>query len=109
MKIKIYLNTKLDSRKKADASVLLEDGDGAGLLLRGFNVWDGKAPGEFFVTPPNLPYTDKTGKKKYYHHVKGETPGSMLRLQDAILEAYNAKLSGSDEPPPPDTGDDGVF
>lgn len=109
MKIKIYLNAKLDSKKKADASVLLEEGDGAGLLLRGFNVWQGKGPGELFVTPPNQQYQDKTGKKKYYHHIKSEVEGALLRLQDAILEAYNAKLSGSDEAPPDSGDDDGPY
>lgn len=108
MKIKIYLNPKQDSKKLADASVLLEDGDGAGCLLRGFNIWKGKEEGEFFVTPPNQQYTDRTGKKKYYHHIKSEVEGALRRLESAILEAYDAKLSGNDEAPP-DTGDDGPF
>lgn len=108
MKIKIYLNQKLDSKKKADACVLLEDGDGAGLLLRGFNVWQGKGQDELFVTPPNQQYQDKTGKKKYYHHIKSEVEGALLQLQDQILEAYHAKLSGVSDAPP-DSGDDGPY
>jgi DNA-binding cell septation regulator SpoVG len=106
MKIKIYLNQKADSKKKADAAVLLEEGDGAGLLLRGFNVWEGKDG--LFVTPPNQTYNDRTGKKKYFHHIKSEVEGALLRLNDDILEAYNAKLSGSDNVGP-DTGEDGPF
>jgi hypothetical protein len=109
VKIKIYTNTKTDSRKVADACVLLEDGDCAGILIRGFNIWrDSKVEGQFFVTPPNQKYQDKTGKNKYYHHLTSETDGAMKRLEDAILEAYEAKLSGRGEPPP-EAADDGPF
>lgn len=104
MKIKVYLNSKTDSKKLADVSVLVEDGDLAGLLLRGFNVWKGKGEGELFVTPPNQRYQDKKGATKYYHHVKEEVEGSFEPLRDAILEAYDAKISGTDEAPPDDDG-----
>jgi hypothetical protein len=105
VKIKVYLNSKSGSKKLADVSVLAEEGDDfSGLLFRGFNLWKGKGEGEVFVTPPNQRYQDKQGATKYYHHIKEEVEGSFEPIREAILEAYDAKISGADEAPPDDDG-----
>lgn len=107
MKIKVFLNKRSDSKRLADVSVLCEEGDLAGITVRGFNIWQGKEGGKF-VTPPNQRYQDKTGKSKYYHHLVEEEEGALDDLNTSILEAYDAKVAGEDEPPPADE-DEPVF
>lgn len=102
MKIKIYLTTKGSPKKMAEASVFIEDGDFRGLTIRGFQVWKGKQEGELFVTPPNVQYQGKDGQKKFFHHVVEEVTGSFKHVKDAILEAYNAKISGAQSAPSDD-------
>jgi hypothetical protein len=106
--VKVFLNSKSGTKKLADAEIAIDEGELRGCIVRGFNVWTGKGPGEIFVTPPNSKYQGRDGKTKYWHHLCEESDGALTRVKSAIEEAYRAKLAG-DSQGAPDNGDDIPF
>ena len=87
----------------ADAVIEFHATEGplSGFELNGIAVWRGKEPGKPFVTMPSRSYTDKTGQKQYFDHLRlrkdPDIPDSQKwAVKNWILAEY-AKQFGSGE------------
>lgn len=89
MRIEFITSDNMPAKKLADAEIVFEEGDLAGLRLAGFAVWKGESGG--FVTFPSRAY-NVGAERKYYNFLSSTSDDKKAeyRLKDTIMKAWKS-------------------
>ncbi len=95
MKIKVMPFLQKKGNRVAKAAIEFNDGALAGFQLVGFTICDDKDKGMFVLFPASVVKRDDSTKP--YFFLRPSAEGQLDKLQDAILDVYEA-MTGFNSP-----------